>query len=433
MKKFYGTVLIVITVGFARLEGQSEDPTVVSPGLINELAEEARTRNPALRATEKMVEAAHQNEKSIRTWEDPTIRFGRMAAEKSMRREDGDLEYGIEQKLPLFGKPEAARRVAATETGIEQATADLKLQSLRKEIAVALFESALAERTIELAEEDVALIETLLAVAEQRYETRTGTQLEILRLQNERSRRLQSLRTDGVLVTNSIARVNRLIGRPLHLSLPQLTLPDLAPPISSHKRLVDVALQAEPALKKMRREVERAEAQAEQTRRQRYPDFTVGVEARNYTGTGEFREGTAFVAFNFPWGNRGKYEADYKREKARQEAAELDAADYEFEVQNEIHQLVTRTGAVRQEALLYRDEIIPRTETSLESARAAWESNVGSLNDLLDARRLLLDARVMYARAVSEQYQLLSQLALRCGLSDLEAVQRIAGELPSTP
>jgi hypothetical protein len=45
--------------------------------------------------------------------------------------------------------------------------------------------------------------------------------------------------------------------------------------------------------------------------------------------------------------------------------------------------------------------------------------------DLLDARRMLLDGRLMYVRAVSEQYQVLSDLVLCCGLGDLEALQMI--------
>ncbi|MFN7140537.1 MAG: TolC family protein, partial [Limisphaerales bacterium] len=169
-----------------------------------------------------------------------------------------------------------------------------------------------------------------------------------------------------------------------------------------------------------------------------YPDFVVGLEGRNYTGSGEFREGSAYVAFNFPWGNRKKYDADFRREKSRQEAIELDTRDYSLEVRNEIFQLITRIDAARREALLYRDQIIPRSQIALDSARDAWEANTANINDLLDARRLLFDAELMYARAIAEQYQLLSELVLCCGLGDLEALEMIASELapptePSTP
>ena len=41
-------------------------------------------------------------------------------------------------------------------------------------------------------------------------------------------------------------------------------------------------------------------------------------------------------------------------------------------------------------------------------------------------------SRLMYARAVSEQYEMLSDLVLCCGLGDLEALQMI-GAQPETP
>ncbi|HEY9509822.1 MAG TPA: hypothetical protein VIV82_08175, partial [Verrucomicrobiae bacterium] len=84
--------------------------------------------------------------------------------------------------------------------------------------------------------------------------------------------------------------------------------------------------------------------------------------------------------------------------------------------------------AARREALLYRDEILPRTQAALESTRAEWESNRGFIRDLLDARRLLLEARLSYVRAVATQYEMLSDLVLCCGLGDLSALQMIAAK-----
>ncbi len=430
---FFDLTFLIVAAGVTPLLAQSTNDAVITPTFINELADQALTNNAALRAADKLIEAARQNEASVRTWEDPTVRIGRMAAEKSMRRDDGDLFYGVEQKLPLFGKPVAARRVAEAETAVEQVSADLKFQLLRKEIAIAVFKTALAERNGAIVEQDLGFLDTLSGVSEERYASRTAGQIEVLRIQNERSKRRQQLRTDGVTVTNSRVQLNRLIGRNLQHPLPALALPDVARELVYSKRLVEMALKAEPNLKKLQREGGRAGAIAEQTRRQRYPDFTVGVEARNYTGSGEVREGTAFVAFNFPWGNRRKYDADFEREKARQEAIELEAADYELEIQNEIYRLLSGANNARTEALTYREEIIPRAQIAIESTRAAWENNAGSLTDLLEGRRMLLDAQLMYARAVAEQYELLSELVLCCGLGDLEALEMFAtGQQPQS-
>ena len=57
------------------------------------------------------------------------------------------------------------------------------------------------------------------------------------------------------------------------------------------------------------------------------------------------------------------------------------------------------------------------------------------LADVLEARRMLIDAELMYARAVTEQYQKMSELVLCCGLGDLEAAALFTSEneTPSKP
>jgi hypothetical protein len=44
---------------------------------------------------------------------------------------------------------------------------------------------------------------------------------------------------------------------------------------------------------------------------------------------------------------------------------------------------------------------------------------------------MLLEGKLMYVRAVAEQYEMLSELVLCCGLGDLEALQMI-GAAPKT-
>jgi hypothetical protein len=47
----------------------------------------------------------------------------------------------------------------------------------------------------------------------------------------------------------------------------------------------------------------------------------------------------------------------------------------------------------------------------------------------MEARRMLLDARLDFAKAISEQYQLLAELILCCGLGDMEALEGMGKQL----
>jgi outer membrane protein TolC len=204
-----------------------------------------------------------------------------------------------------------------------------------------------------------------------------------------------------------------------------LQLPAVAGAIGYTETLANYALRYEPRLKKMREEIRRAGAAVEVARKERWPDVSIGLESRNYARNGEWRQAEFMVGFSIPLGNRAKYRADIRREEENRKAAEFETKDFEQLTREEVHGLIVKISTARREAVLYRDQIIPRSEQAAASARAMFESG-GALRDLLDARRMLLDARLMFARAVAEQYEMLSELVLCCGLGDLEALQMIA-------
>jgi cobalt-zinc-cadmium efflux system outer membrane protein len=179
----------------------------------------------------------------------------------------------------------------------------------------------------------------------------------------------------------------------------------------------------------MREQIKQAQAVVDATRRERFSEVSIGAESRNYTGNGEWRQAEFMVSFSLPFFNSKKYRANIKRDEAKVKATEFDAADYELSVREEVHNLTVKIDAARREALTYRDEIIPRSESAMESARAGWESGRGMFRDVLESRRMLLEARLMYVQAVSEQYQMMSELVLCCGLGDLGALEMI-GAMP---
>jgi outer membrane protein TolC len=139
------------------------------------------------------------------------------------------------------------------------------------------------------------------------------------------------------------------------------------------------------------------------------------------------------LSVSLPWVNDAKYRQETRRENARRQAAEFDAADYELSLREELRRLTAGIDASRREALLYRDEIIPRSVQALASAEASWAANRALFLDVLEARRMLVDARLTYARAVTEQYRLLTELVLCCGLGDLEALEMIGAQPEVSP
>lgn len=410
------------------------DRRQLTPAYLNELAAELRQKHPALAAARERTNAAAAAAGAVRTWEDPRVRIGGMAASEQMRANDGDLLYGVEQKLPLFGKPRRAREVAQAGLATVSAELDYREQVFRRELAQQAFRTALADEVLRIGREDLRWLELMVEALEARYQSGQATLLDVLQLQNERARRATQLETDREMLAHEQFALNRLLNRAPDSAWPVLELPPVAGEVPYSQKLVELAMKFEPRLRVLQRETGEAQAALELTRLAKLPEVSAGLEGRNYTGNGSFRQGMVVLSVNLPWFNRGKYQSEIRRDEARLAATRHEREDYELALREELHGLTVRLDAARREALLYQKEIIPRSQSALASARAGWESGRNTLRDLLEARRGLLEARLMESRARADQYQRLADLVLRCGLGDLQALEMLGVLLPgSTP
>jgi outer membrane protein TolC len=358
---------------------------------------------------------------------------GGLAGNEGMRADEGDIIYGVEQKLPLFGKPGLQREAAKAALATENASQDYQFQKMRAELAQSAYRAALAERVVVLGEQDLAWLDTTSQQQENNSRVGQTPLADVLRIQNERSRRQTQLQTDSDQLTQEKVALNRLLNRNELAPWPALELPPVAGSVIYDTRLLDLALKYEPKTAMQRRQTKQAEAMVAVARRQSYPDVSAGVEVRNYSGDGTFRQGMFTLRVSLPWFNHSQISADVKREQARLSATQLELTNEQAIIREELHQLTVKADAARREALLYREQIIPRTEATLDNVRSGWQSGQTPFREVLDTHRALLEAQLAYAQAVSEQYQALSELVLCCGLGDLSALQMIGAEPESAP
>lgn len=406
------------------------DPIAVTPELIDRLLGEAQGRNPGLQAAGARAAAATSALGAVRTWDDPTATFGLRGATArgTPSSMDGNLIYGVDQKLPLYGRPDLMRKVATAEATREQLAGDYETKKLRRDLEVALANLALAGREAEIAEQELEWLDATLAAADHRYRVGKASQVDWLRIQTARALAADILQTKEHESDHSAFALNRLLNRELHAPWPRIALPGLQPSLYYTPRLVEAALAAEPALQVMRQETVSAQATADLTRSQRLPEVSVGVEARQYSGDGGFREGTATVSFSVPWLNGSSHDSEWRRDQLRRRASSLAAEDYALSVREELHHHLVALDAARRQALLYRDQLIPLAEQTLASAESAWERDLGPFQDILDTHRLLLADQLALAQALADQAGMFADIALFTGARDAGALAELGGD-----
>jgi len=260
--KWIATILFA-TAGLLR--GLAADPArsteatnavVVSTELINRLVAEARTNNPSLKAAASRARSAAFNAQSVRTWEDPMAMFGgSVYSDRGFSpAEDGNLAYGVEQKLPLWGRPKLTRRVADAEISVREAEVNYRFQQLRSEITKGLLMTALAERVVEIGEEDLSWLEATVKTTENKYRAGQAAVGDTLQIQNEVAKRNDTLRSDHRRLAHERFALNRLLNREATSTWFPLKLPPVAPAIPLSSNLLALALRNEPRLKVLEQE-----------------------------------------------------------------------------------------------------------------------------------------------------------------------------------
>ncbi len=392
----------------------------ITPALIDGLVKDATVSNPGIEASSARADAASAEIDSIRTWEDPTVSLGlwKSTPRGMSASQEGNIIYGINQKLPVFGRPELARNVAEAAAAKARLSVAYETQRIRRDLTVALVGLAFADRSLDLAREDLDWLEATVSTVDSRYRAGKSSQVEWLRAQTERAKAADNIRTRELDREHQQVLINRLLNRNPHTLWPRYAMPEVAGPVPYDDHLVRDALDLAPKLKIKRQETEESDATALLTRRRRMPEIGVGVEARQYSGDAGIREGALTVDFTLPWLNARRYDSDLRRDLANRRASERDATEYELEIREAVHQLTMDLDTARRQALLYRDQIIPLTEQTLSSADAAWQSGLGPFQDILDAHRMLVDNRLTLGRATADQAGKLAELTLLTGIFD---------------
>jgi outer membrane protein TolC len=397
----------------------------LTPSVMNQFAEELRTNAPSLHAAEARTDGARANVAAVRTWADPEVSLGKMFAEDAMRRNEGDLLYGVSQKLPLFGQPQAARSAAEAAGRAAEARSRYQFQLLRLELVQQLLKKAVLDHHATLAAEDLEWQASLTRIVEARFKAGQGRAADILRSQNERDLLAANATNQVDLARQAGRELSRLLGRDPQIRWPTLHLPDLGPEVPFNLHIRQLTLRNEARLKVLRSEAANSEARVDVVRRAARPDVKVFGELRQYSGSGELRQGMVGIGLSIPWFNRGHYKAELSRARAESEAARYDVEDYERIVPVEAERVATLANNARRQALALRDQVIPRTEEMIEVLRRNWTAGEADLLPLLTARREWIDTRRMEAEAVSEQWRMLAELTLCCGLADLEALDML--------
>jgi len=387
------------------------------------LLDHARAQNPELALMRAEAEAAAQRVRPAGALPDPLLRielmnvnnYGNDAGFNLLPSKVGETKYTLVQMLPWPGKRDLRRDIANADVQQAQARTAAAWTELAMRIKTAYARYYLAAGNERLTREILDLMKRVEQIAQARYAGGLVVQQDAIRAQLEQT----TMRAELIMLESEKrqqrARLNALLSREPGAPLGE---PQALRPLPPAGTLDAVALAqrsraANPQLVAEQARLASAEKNRELTRRNRYPDFSVGLQPTQM-GSRITSWGVMFEV-NIPLQQASRRSQEAEAE-AMVTAARARSQSLANQLVGELGETVAMLEAARQTEALAASQTLPQSELSLRSAIAAYENGRLDFTALLEAQRQIRKAR---------QEQLKAQAEAQVRLAEIE---RIVGE-----
>lgn len=364
---------------------------------------EALRSNPEVEAAYQNYEAALRKGPQVRALDEPVVSYSEFLSSVQTRTGPQERVYSISQALPWPGVLKLKESVADANARVAYFQYEVKRREIIEKVGLATIEYAYLKEATDRAAENLGLIEQLTPVVDEKVRT-GGSLSNRLRLDVELAVAKQELSTLKDQRPGLDAQLKAALGRePGADALPWPNLPSQAPPLMPLDRIKGEVKANHPRIHLAEAGVQRAERGESLAHKSNRPSFTVGANAIDI-GNGGDTASSVMVGVKLPL-RRAKYRAEREEAEAITRAA---GASLES-VRQSLMADAIRMYAAHQESIdrlrNYENELIPSATQAVELTKEDFRNDKASLTDLIEAERVLLDLRLMRARALADAHK----------------------------
>ena len=336
---------------------------------------------------------------------------------------------GLSQKIPFPGKLSLAAKRAREEA----VQSFWQYQTLARELImrakIACYDLHRVDETRRILREQLDLYRQTFESSRSRYEAGTVQQQDVLKAQLAAAEIEKRLLDVGQLRETAQARLNALrnlpAGTPIETTMPlnlKLRL-DL-------ERATALAAHYRQELKEANVAIERSQTSLALARKDRLPDFTVGVDYTQvnpniFSNPPDNGHDAVIgsISVNVPiW--FGKLNAQEREARKNLAASRETQQNIVNDVEADVRDAWFLATTARDQVELYRQNLLPQAQQTYDASRAGYEASKISFIDFLDTERSLLNFRLGLITSETDLAKALAKLERAIGL-DLRAAERV--------
>jgi cobalt-zinc-cadmium efflux system outer membrane protein len=372
--------------------------------------------SPRVAAAAREADAAHADRTAAGAYPNPSLTFGasrQAGGEQTIFTGDRQNQALIELPLPVFGQMGARGRAAEAQAGLADTQLRVTAGETRRQAALGFVRLLAAQEQLGARRAGLAEVERIRGLVSGRMASGMASRYDVARADAEASLAALALHRAETAVSEQSAAIAALVDARAWRPRAAGSIEALAVAPASPEE-GEEAIERSPVLRAARDETVAAEARIDLAERELLPVPSVQL-GRTWTsgpfGAANYVGVTTEIPISIDrraLADKAKAQAQAARDRERATGTEL-RADYRRQLE---------TLRQRREALARFDrEVFSQQGTFLEMAESAYRVGRGSLFELLDARRTLVEAaaaRLELMGGIAE-----SQIELRALSGDL--------------
>lgn len=388
--------------------------------MLSEYLIQAASQNPELESAFYRWKAATERIPQEKTLPDPDFTFEYFLRSSAGARPD---KYGLMQKFPWFGVLDLKGEIAGQEANAAKAEYDALRLRVFFEVKEAFYEYAYLSNAIQVSSQEIELLRFLESVVSARYSAGATSYDDVIRTQVQLGKQEDTLRSFEDMRKPLMARLASILNlaEGTHLPMPPV-VPVMVMSLSDKEILAQFP-DSSPEIKKYEHLKALEKAGVDLSKKQYYPEFSLGLEYENAMGDAglEGMPGSntteplrAVVSINIPfWWERRK--AGVREAEAKRFSAELEHRAARQKVTSEIHMALFKYRDAMRKIDLYLNTLVPKAEEALEVTLEAFQTGVRSSMDLIDAQQTLLEFELASIRSLADQALAFARLEMLLG------------------
>jgi len=385
--------------------------------VLETLVDQALTSNPEIKVSEARWQMFAAKVRQAGTLDDPMLMLRiQNAMIKDPLAFDGDpmtsKVIGISQMIPFYGKRSLMREEAELEALSNRWVLEERKVELRQMVKETWYQLYFVDRSLEVVNRNIALLDDLSRFSETMYGVGQGLQQDVLKAQLDRSR-MEDMRIVLQQKRRTLAAtLNTLAYRPAETEVALIPAVELTPFEMTAADLEALAEVNRPVLKALAAKIDKTRVNRLLAEKEFYPDFTLSLEymqrepAMASPGDDMYSLG---VSFNLPL-QRERRHAMVAESQAEQQMAAADLNMQHNQIRLGIADALARLERSRKLAMLYRDGILPQAGNALEAAMAAYRVGKADFMNVLDSQMRQFNYEREYYDAVADHEMQLAQL-----------------------